>query len=145
MIELVGGLVLMLLDAILGPHFAERRARRRELRLRRSGGISCFLRTVHGRHPNLSPIWSLEEVRLSPGAISTRRLSVPTDGLDLATVRPAQDRELWTLPPETTVVMIRVPGGTVQWAVPQDRFEWALSLVAPAPSTEQAGPVQPAR
>lgn len=129
--EVLGELIGTLLEAIFGSHFAKRRARRRELRLRRSGGISCFLRTVHGRHPNLSPIWSLEEVRLTPGAISTRRLSVPTDGLDLATARPAQDRELWTLPPETTVVMIRVPGGTVQWAVPEDRFEWALGLVAP--------------
>ncbi|KRD37264.1 hypothetical protein ASE27_07570 [Oerskovia sp. Root918] len=129
--EALGELIGALLEGIFGSYFAERRARRRELKLRRSGGISCYLRTVHGLHPNLSPIWSFEEVRLTPGAISTRRLSVPTDGLDPTTVRPAKDRELWTVPPETTVVMIRVPDGMVQWAVPEDRFEWALGLVAP--------------
>ncbi|MFF2623542.1 hypothetical protein [Oerskovia jenensis] len=129
--DVLGELIGTVLQAIFGSHFEERRARRRELRLRRSGGISCYLRTVHGRHANLSPIWSSEEVRLTPGAISTKRLRVPTGGLDPTTVRPANDRELWTVPPGTTVVMIRVPDGTVQWAVPEDRFEWALGLVAP--------------
>lgn len=140
MSDALASLIGDVLGAIFGSHVDERRARRHEQKIHRRGKTACFLRTVHGRHPNLSPIWSFEEVQLSPGAISTRRLRVPTDGLDLTTVRPAQGRELWSVPPETTVVMIRVPDGTVQWAVPDERFEWALSRVLRAADTPVSDP-----
>lgn len=131
MIEFVGELIMCVLEAIFGSHLTERRARKHEERLRRAGKLTCHLRMVEGRHPNLSPIWSLVEVRLAPGRISTRRLDVPTAGLDLSTVRAAAGRELWELAEGSTVVLIRTPDGVVQWGLPADKAGWALERVAP--------------
>ncbi|MHA7135208.1 hypothetical protein [Oerskovia turbata] len=143
MIEFVGLLVGLLVEAIFGSHLTERGARKHEERLRRAGRLTCRLRMLDGRHPNLSPMWSIEAVRLAPGRISNRRLDLPTAGLDLSTARRPEGLELGEMPEGSTVVVIRVSGGVVLWALPEESAAWALDRVAPAPAPNGAEPGAP--
>jgi hypothetical protein len=122
---------------ILGQEWRDRRMRKRQ----QSGRIDCALRVIAGSQKDLKHRWrnscafvyggGLEFGRRKPTSVQVR--AVLTDRQ-----RRPRGRESWfTIDTSWQIVELVTDSATLEWAVPEDKLEWAMALVQETPSASR--------
>jgi hypothetical protein len=118
----------------------ERRAQRLEDR----NAVECGFRVIAGEHAGLSRRWIHGVARLAPGEIILRRsiglgLRIPrplTAPVRIAVTAVASDersvegRESWAVSINARILKIDAGQAVLEWAVPLEQRDWAVSQVA---------------
>jgi hypothetical protein len=116
----------------------ERGARRRQ---EQSSQIDCGLRVVAGTHAGLQSRWRVRRTRVHPGGLDFGR-KTPTlvRVRNVATERQYSPR--WPgmrIDSSFQIVEVETDSATLEWAVPEDKLEWALEHVRG--TGKSAGPI----
>jgi hypothetical protein len=132
------GFFFELLVSIVGDAWLER------WRTRKSPEFSCSLRVIDGSQEGLRDGWHQGEVTVHPGRLdfvvgyqlrdgllAGFRKPSPPISVTVSTVtterqRKPNDREWWKVDVESEIVELTTDTATLEWAVPDKRFSWAL-------------------
>jgi hypothetical protein len=104
---------------------------RRGRKHQQSGQIDCGLRMIVGSHEGLTSGWRngrafVDFERLEFGRRNP--ISVPVRAVVAERQRHPRKREAWLrLLPTYQIVELMTDSATLEWAVPEDKLEWALA------------------
>jgi len=114
---------------IFGIDWDERRGRKRQ----QSGQIDCGLRVMVGSHVGLKNGWRSGRAFVHPGRLEfgrRRPTSVTVRAVVTERQRQPRGREAClNLIPTYQIVELMTDSATLEWAVPEDKLEWAMARV----------------
>jgi hypothetical protein len=128
----MGFVVDMIVQFVLelfGIDWDERRGRKRQ----QSGQVDCGLRVIVGSHVGLKNRWRSGRGFVDPGRLEFRRsgsTSITIRAIVTERQRQPRGREAWlNLIPTYQIVELVTDSATLEWAVPEDKLEWAMARV----------------
>jgi hypothetical protein len=122
-------LIFQSLGSIFGFERRDRRERKRQL----AGQVVCGLRVIAGSEQGLRRGWRVRRAMVQPGKLEFAQRT-PTSVQVRAVVTERQRRLHWResrLILDTTwqIVELMTDSATLEWAVPEDKLEWAVARV----------------
>jgi hypothetical protein len=114
---------------IFGIERDDRRARKRQ----QSGQIDCGVRVIVGSQEGLKNRWKVSRTFVYPGRLEFgRRAPILVQVGAVVTERQRHPRgwEAWLIADTTwQIVELVTDSATLEWAVPEDKLEWAMARV----------------
>ena len=112
----------------LGRRWGDRYLRRRGRGLAREGKVDCALQLLSGSQPFMGSQWVSGVATLSPGAISVYRITLAVERIEPWSGRTSSGGT--SRPPAGfRLVEVHTPRSVVEWAVPAEQLDWAVSQV----------------
>lgn len=106
---------------------------------RESGKIQCGLRVIAGTQGGLKGGWNKSRAFVHPGRLEFgRRTPISVRVREVVTDRqrrPHGRELLWQLTGDNQIVVLMSDSATLEWALPDDGFEWALERVRGSEAT----------
>lgn len=121
------------LGMLLGDEWRDRQGRKRQ---QQASQIDCGLRVIAGTHAGLNKGWLVRRTRVHPGGLDFGRRT-PTSVRVCAVVTERQYRPRWPrwrVDSSFQIVELKTDSATLEWAVPEDKFAWAMARVRNAES-----------
>jgi hypothetical protein len=127
------GSILDVIFQSLGSIFGFERRDRRERKRQLAGQVVCGLRVIAGSEQGLRSGWRVRRAMVHPGRLEFAQRT-PTSVQVRAVVTERQRRLRWResrLILDTTwqIVELITDSATLEWAVPEDKLEWAVARV----------------
>jgi hypothetical protein len=118
-------IIVMGLGMLLGDEWRDRQGRKRQ---QQSSQIDCGLRVIAGPHAGLMKGWRVRCTRVHAGGLDFGRRT-PTSVRVRAVLTERQYRPRWRVDSSFQIVELKTDSATLVWAVPEEKFAWAMARV----------------